>query len=175
MAHVATDGRWLRVNGRVCAMTGYARDELLGMTFQDITHPGDLATGLASVDQLLAGEIATYAMEKRYIRKDGEIVWINLTVSLVRKADGTPDYFLSVIDDITARKRADIALAESRSRLAGVVDSAMDAIISIDARQNVVLFNAAAERLFQRKAAEVIGQPVSLMLPQRFWDAHTRF
>ncbi len=111
-------------------------------------------------------------MEKRCLRKDGEIVWINLTVSLARKADGTPDYFLSVIDDITARKRAGIDLAESRSRLAGVVDSAMDAIISIDSRQNVVLFNSAAERLFQRKAAEVIGQPLNMLLPKRFGDVH---
>ena len=124
------------------------------------------------MNQLLAGEIATYAMEKRYFRKDGKIVWINLTVSLVRKADGTPDYILSVIDDITARKRADIDLAESRSRLAGVVDSAMDAIITIDSRQNVVLFNGAAEKLFLRKAAEVVGQPLSLLLPQRYGDAH---
>jgi PAS domain S-box-containing protein len=174
MAHVATDGRWLRVNDRLCAMIGYSRSELLGTTFQHITHPDDLATDLVWVNKLLAGEIATYAMEKRYLHKDGEIVWIILTVSLVRNADGTPDYFLSVIDDITARKRADIDLAESRSRLAGVVDSAMDAIITIDARQNVVLFNGAAERLFLRTAAEVVGQPLSLLLPQGFGDAHSQ-
>ena len=174
MAHVDADGRWLRVNDRLCATTGYSRSELLGTTFQDITHPDDLATDLTSVNQLLAGDIATYAMEKRYFRKDGEILWINLTASLVRKADGAPDYFLSVIDDITARKRADIDLAESRSRLAGVVDSAMDAIITIDARQNVVLFNGAAEGLFLRKAAQVVGQPLSLLLPQRFGDAHSQ-
>ena len=172
MAHIGPDGRWLRANDMLCAMIGYARDELLRMTFQDITHPDDLATDLASAHRLLAGEIATYALEKRYFRKDGQIVWVNLTVSLVRKADGSPDYFVCVIDDITSRKRADIALAESRSRLAGVVNSAMDAIISIDARQNVVLFNTAAERLFQRAAADVVGQPLGLLLPQRFGDVH---
>ncbi len=174
MAHVGTDGRWLRANDRLCAMIGYRRDELLNMTFQDVTHPADLAADLAFINQLLAGEIATYAMEKRYLRKDGESIWINLTVSLIREADGTPDYVLRVIDDITARKRADSDLAESRSRLAGVVDSAMDAIISVDARQNVVLFNAAAERLFQRKAADVAGQPLNILLPKRFGDAHSQ-
>ncbi len=174
IAHVATDGRWLRVNDRLCAMTGYSREELLAKSIQDITHPGDLKADLAALHQLLAGEIATHTMEKRYFRKDGEIVWINLTVSLVRNADGIPGYFLSVTDDITARKQASIELAESRSRLAGVVDSAMDAIISIDARQKIVLFNRAAEKMFQREAADVIGQGLSLLLPQRFAGVHAQ-
>ena len=172
MAHVAPNGRWLRVNDRLCAMTGYARDELLAKTSQEITHPDDLDADLAALRKLLAGEIASDVREKRYLRKDGDIVWVNLTASLVRNASGTPDYFVHVIDDITARKRADITVAESRSRLAGVVDSAMDAIISIDGRQNVVLFNGAAEKMFQRDASEIIGQALSLLLPQRFRAAH---
>ncbi len=114
MAHVAVDGRWLRVNDRLCAITGYSRDELLAKTFQEITHPADLQTDLAAMQQLLAGGITNYTMEKRYIRKGGRIIWINLTVSLVRKADGGTDYFVSVIDDITARKQVAIELAESR-------------------------------------------------------------
>jgi PAS domain S-box-containing protein len=144
------------------------------MAFQDITHPEDLAEDLAGLDRLLAGDSGTYTGEKRYLRKDGEIVWVNLTASLVRTPDGAPDYFVRVIDDITARKRADIALAESRSRLVGVVDSAMDAIISVDSRQNIVHFNGAAEKMFQRKAADVIGQPLGALLPQRFGAAHAQ-
>ena len=174
MAHAATDGRWLRVNDRLCVMTGYTREELLGKTFQEITHPADLETDLADMHQLLTGLIANYTIEKRYIRKNGGIIWVNLTVSLVRKADGSTDYFVSVIDDITARKQAAIELAESRVRLSGVVDSAMDAIISIDSQQNVVLFNAAAERMFRRKAAHVIGRPLGQLLPPRFIKGHAR-
>jgi len=174
MAHVSTDGRWLRVNDRVCAITGYSRDELLAKTFQEITHPADLETDLSAMHVLLAGGIPNYTIEKRYIRKGGGIIWANLTVSLVRKADGSTDYFVSVIDDITARKQAATELAESRSRLSVVVDSAMDAIISIDSRQNVVLFNEAAERMFHRKAADVIGHSLEQLLPKRFASRHSR-
>jgi PAS domain S-box-containing protein len=84
------------------------------------------------------------------------------------------DYFVSVVDDITARKEAAIELAESRTRLSGVVESAMDAIISIDPRQNVVLFNSAAESMFQRKAADVIGRPLDQLLPRRFTKRHAQ-
>jgi PAS domain S-box-containing protein len=84
------------------------------------------------------------------------------------------DYFVSVVDDITARKKAAIELSESRSRLSGIVESAMDAIISIDPRQNVVLFNSAAESMFQRKAADVIGRPLDQLLPKRFTKRHAR-
>ena len=174
MAHVSTDGRWLRVNDRLCAIMGYSRGELLAKTFQEITHPADLETDLAAMQQLLAGSIPNYTMEKRYIRKDGGTIWGNLMVSLARKADGSTDYFVSVVDDITVRKQAATELAESRSRLSVVVDSAMDAIISIDSRQNVVLFNEAAERMFQRKAADVIGHSLEKLLPKRFATRHSR-
>ena len=107
IAHVDADGRWLRVNQRLCEIVGYSREELLQKTFQKITHPDDLDADLEKVRQLLAGEIETYSMEKRYFRKDGSIVWINLTSSLMREPSGAPNYFIGVIEDITARKRAE--------------------------------------------------------------------
>jgi PAS domain S-box-containing protein len=107
IAHVAPDGRWLRVNQRLCDIVGYTREEMQGLTFQDITHPEDLATDLEFVRQVLAGTIETYTMEKRYLRKDRSLVWINLTVALVREPSGDPKYFISVIEDISARKRAE--------------------------------------------------------------------
>lgn len=111
IAHIAPSGRFLRVNQKLCDIVGYTRDELITESFQDITHPDDLDADLAQVRQVLAGEIRTYSREKRYLRKDGRIIWINLTVSLVRKADGRPDYFIAVAEDIDARRRA-----ENRSR-----------------------------------------------------------
>src|SRR5579884_4263364 len=84
IAHVATDGSWLRVNRRLCAMLGYSEDELLTKTFQEITHPDDLDSDLDNIRRLLAGKITTYSMEKRYVRKDGDLLWIKLTVSLLR-------------------------------------------------------------------------------------------
>jgi len=105
MAHVATDGKWLNMNSRCCEIVGYSKKELLGMTFADITHPDDLDADWALVRALLAGERSTYSMEKRYITRERQLVWVNLTVSLVLNKDAKPDYFITVIEDITARKR----------------------------------------------------------------------
>ena len=105
IAHVGLDGTWLNVNRRCLEIVGYPKEELLKLTFADITHPDDLATDWSLVHELLNGERQTYSMEKRYFAKDRRQVWVNLTVSLVRKKDGTPNYFISVIEDITARKQ----------------------------------------------------------------------
>lgn len=113
IALVAPNGRWLKVNRRLAEIVGYSPEELLEKTFQDITHPDDLAPDLAYVRQMLAHEIERYAMEKRYIRKDGSIVWIRLTVALVWKPDGRPDYFISVVEDIMRQHEAEEALRQA--------------------------------------------------------------
>jgi len=107
MAQVAPDGHWLLVNQRLCDIIGYSRDELVSRTFQEITHPQDLHSDLEQMHRLLAGEIDSYAMEKRYLHKNGQPVWINLTVSLVRNPDGTPQYFIAAVEDINRRKAAE--------------------------------------------------------------------
>jgi diguanylate cyclase (GGDEF)-like protein/PAS domain S-box-containing protein len=105
IAHVALDGTWLNLNRRCAEIVGYPKEELLGLKFSDITHPDDLEADWALVRELLEGQRDTYSLEKRYFTKDRRLVWVNLTVSLVRKPDGSPDYFISVIEDITLRKR----------------------------------------------------------------------
>src|SRR5215217_1370827 len=114
ISHNSLDGRWLRVNQRLCDIVGYSHEELLEKTFQDITHPDDLDADLEKVHQLLAGKIETYSMQKRYLKKGGSIAWINLTVSLVREPSGEAKYFIAVIEDITQRKQAGEALQEVR-------------------------------------------------------------
>jgi PAS domain S-box-containing protein len=106
VARVSPTGRFLEVNDRFCAITHYSRAQLLARTFQDITHPEDLEKDIGEVRRVLDGDIDTYTLEKRYLGPDGEIIWIDLTVSLVCKPDGTPDYFVSIIEDIAARKQA---------------------------------------------------------------------
>ncbi|MDP9474747.1 MAG: PAS domain S-box protein [Actinomycetota bacterium] len=108
MAHVAPDGRWLEINGKLSEIVGYPPEELLSLTFQDITHPDDLKKDLEHVRRMLVGEIDEYSMEKRYLRKDGRRVWASLRVSLVRDAYGEPGYFVSVIEEITERKHKEL-------------------------------------------------------------------
>ncbi|MFZ2169629.1 MAG: PAS domain S-box protein, partial [Methylococcaceae bacterium] len=106
MALVEVDGRWLKVNDALCRILGYAEQELLRKTFQDITHPDDLESDLNFVAQLLAGKIDHYQMEKRYFHKDGHAVWVLLSVSLLRDTKGNPIHFISQIEDITKDKQA---------------------------------------------------------------------
>lgn len=117
MAVVGLDGHWLKVNRKLADIVGYTAEELLGHSFADITHPDDLAGDLDNVQHLLAGDIAFYTMEKRYIHKAGRVVWINLTVSLAHGPDGGPDHFISVIEDINARKAAERDAALNAARL----------------------------------------------------------
>ncbi len=126
LAHIGLDGRWLRVNQTICRITGYSEAELLPLTYAEITHPDDLEADLMFVDRLLAGEIDNYSMVKRYLRKDGSIVWVNLTVSLLRELNGDPLHFISAVEDISAKRTAQEELDRQRKfieRLAHVMPS----------------------------------------------------
>lgn len=130
IAHVAIDGRWLQVNDKLCEIVGYTREEMMGLRFQDLTHPDDLSLTDGSIRRILAGETEFFAEEKRYVRKDGSIVWVHVTVSLARNAAGEPRFYLAVTQDISARKEAERRLqqseAEARARadeLAALLDA----------------------------------------------------
>ena len=117
VALVGTDGSIRRANNGLARMLGYSIEELKTRTFQDLTHPDDLASNLSELNKTLVGEADSYSIEKRYLRKDGGVVWANLTVGCVRKADGGVNYFVSVVQDITDRKRAEAHLAERNAQL----------------------------------------------------------
>ncbi|MCB2225466.1 MAG: PAS domain S-box protein [Desulfarculaceae bacterium] len=136
IAHVAPDGKWLRVNSKLCQIVGYNREELLESAFQKITHPDDLDKDLSLVNKVLAGEIDTYTLEKRYLKKDGAVVWINLTVALVRDENGEPDYFISVVEDIDLRKKAESARAESEKRFRTLVANVPGAVYRCEHDEN---------------------------------------
>lgn len=110
-------GRLIRVNSHFCKITGYSAEELLQMTYRDITHPDDREIALDQNKKLFSSEIDAYSFPKRYIRKDGEIIWVNLTISLMRETSGSPLYEIGVIEDITERKQAEEALRQSEERL----------------------------------------------------------
>ena len=124
MALVATSGEFLMVNEALCELVGYSEQKLLEVSFQGITHPHDLEADLAYVEQTLAGERSSYQMEKRYLHADGRIVWVLLSVSLVRDADGEPLYFVSQIMDIDEQKaqEAELRAAASTDPLTGLMN-----------------------------------------------------
>ncbi len=154
IAHVGLDGRWMRVNQRLCEILGYSWEELAGSDFAAVTHPDDLALDLQNVQALLAGKMKTYAMEKRYIRKDGRHVWVNLTVSLLRGTSGGAQYFISVVEDISARKAAEKAIA----RQAVLLDQAQEPIVVWELGGGIIYWNRAAEELYGYNRSEAIGQ-----------------
>lgn len=109
MALVSTEGKWLNVNQALLNMMGYSKEEFLAMDFQTITHPDDLKKDLGYLVRMLNKEIDNYRMEKRYFHKSGHIIWGLLDVSLIWNTDGTPQYFISQVQNITARKKAEAA------------------------------------------------------------------
>ncbi|NQX00508.1 PAS domain S-box protein, partial [bacterium] len=117
VALVAPDGLYLKVNRALCQMLGYTEEELLKLRFQDITHPADLQGPKDERRRLLAGEIETFQVEKRYLRKDGQVVWAHLSLSLVRDEAGEPLHLIAQIQDITERKQAESAGQRSLQRL----------------------------------------------------------
>lgn len=112
MAHTSMDRRFLQVNQRFCDMLGYTREELVEKAATDFTHPEDRGSATIDRQRLLAGEAESLSAEKRYLRKDGSVLWVNRTVSLVRDGEGQPLYFLRIIEDITERKRLENELRE---------------------------------------------------------------
>ena len=117
MATLSLDGRFVQVNQVLCAIVGYAKEELEGLTFQQITAPEDLDLDLDNVRQLIAGTIAAYTMDKRYIRKDGSRIWVQLSGTLLRSEDGVPQYFVAQIQDISATKQQQEHLRSMTQRL----------------------------------------------------------
>ena len=104
------EGRWLEANRKLCEITGYRHDELLGHSFHDITHPEDLGADLAGIKDLINGKLVSLDREKRYIRKDGKFIWVHMRTSLIRAASGEPKYLVAVATDMTERKQAEEGL-----------------------------------------------------------------
>jgi len=162
-------GRFRLVNRRHCEITGYSFEELAGKTLIDITHPGDRQKNMA----LLAAMTATgagYTIEKRFVRQDGRVVWVQVSSVAVRDANGVAQYAIGLVLDIDERKQAEMANAH----LAAVVTSSADAIESVSLDGTILTWNRAAEELYGYTAEEAIGHPLDLIVPEDRGDEIAR-
>lgn len=160
MAQCELDGRFVQVNGRFCEIVGYSETELLGMRMDDITYPDDLRENTRLFETMMAtGE--NFEIEKRYIRKDGSLVWVANAVSGLRDSSGRIQRVAGVVTDITERKR----VQQMEQRLAAIIASSDDAILSIDLNMMITSWNSGAERLYGYSAEEAVGRSVTMILP----------
>lgn len=154
---VAADGRWLRVNRALCEILGYTEDELLGLRFQDITHPLDLDADLVQNTRLFAGEIDRFAMQKRYLRKDGRAIDVHLAVALVRDEQGRPRHTVAQIIDLSARVEAETQLREHELLYRAITESSPVGIFVDVPGVRCVYVNPAYERISGVPRAEALG------------------
>lgn len=155
-ALVALDGLFLRINRSFCRMVGYSEEEILNKTFQDITHPDDLRMDLDYIRQLIRGELDSYQMEKRYFHKLGHVVWVLLSVSLVRDEHKEPLFFIAQVQDISERKRVARELQSERDKFESIINGTADAITMVNVDGRVLQVNPAYERLFGWHPDEVV-------------------
>ncbi|MBW4546687.1 MAG: PAS domain S-box protein [Symplocastrum torsivum CPER-KK1] len=155
---VDLSGRFLTVNKTYCEMLGYSAPELHQLTFAAITHPNDVQTDVVYAEQLFKGEIPIYQIEKRYIKKNGESLWVNLTSAMVSDQDGTVCFGLGMVEDITERKRTEEALSETNQTLQALIQACPLAItvFSLDDGK-VKMWNPAAEQIFGWSEQEAVG------------------
>jgi PAS domain S-box-containing protein len=151
LAQVGLDGRFMRVNRRLCEMFGYSQAELVGMSVKDISHPEDRDAVDERRRKLIAGEVDSVRIEKRYLRKDGSMVWVHVAIAMERDASGRPLYAISVLDDVTARKQAEDALLESEARYRSTFELAASGIAHIGLDRKFIRVN--------RRLCEILGYP----------------
>jgi len=161
IAHIAIDGRFLRVNPKVCEILGYPQEEIIGRSVKEISHPADRDLTDPERHRVHRGELESARFEKRYIRKDGRVVWVGLTVALARNSQGAPQYEISIMEDITERKATEAALMRFRTAL----DSSADMFFLVDISVGRLLdFNETACSYLGYERAELLGRPVDQIL-----------
>lgn len=165
MGLVAIDGRWLKVNQSLCEITGYSESELLQTNFQKITHIDDLKRDIDYINQLLKGEIPSYQIEKRYIHKQGHIVWILLSKSLVRNCQNVPLYFITQIQDVTESKKLKSELAEKEELINAFINSSPVGMTVLDNQLRFSLINEALAEINGVSVAEHIGKTLWEIVP----------
>ena len=153
-------GRFLRVNRKLCQITGYSAEELLSMTFPQLTHPAEREADLKKFKRLVTGEAAEYAVEKRYLHKDGRVVWVSVNATLIRDEQGRPQRTIAVIHDITARKQVEESLRESEERFRQLAENIREVFwMTTPDGHKVFYVSPAYEKVWGRSCQSLYDNP----------------
>jgi PAS domain S-box-containing protein len=158
------DGRWIQVNQKLCEILGYTREEMLATTAVELTPPEERDAAIAFNRRMARGELAGYTREKRYLRKDGSPVWVNITVSVARDPAGAPSHGVTVIEDISARKEAELLARAADTRLRSALENLGEMVCLTDAQDRIVLAN--------RRFLEFNSRVAEFVQPGRRYDEH---
>jgi PAS domain S-box-containing protein len=165
MCQISPTGQYLRVNQHLCELLGYSREEMLRLNAEDVSHPEEIDPTKEGRARFLRGEMKNLYREKRYIRKDGAVIWCRLSAALVRDASGQPKYFIAVLEDITERKRAEEALRQSEEANRALVEAIPDLLVRFDREGNYTWFKR--PRDFDAIVSEeMLGQNMRKFVPE---------
>jgi two-component system, NtrC family, sensor kinase len=170
MCMTALDGRFLHANAALCQLLGYSSEELQAGAWQQITHPEDLANSCETADRFRRGEATTLDLEKRYIHKLGNVVWARLRISALCDSFGRPSHFITHIDDITERKRAEEALRQSEVRYRELFENATDIVYTTDLEGGFTSLNRAGQESFAYSLDEAIQLTIWQVVAPSSWE-----
>ncbi len=157
--------RWLRFNDQLCGILGYSGEELAEKTWVEMTHPEDIEKDIAEFDRVIRGESEGYAMDKRFIRKDGSIVMANIDVKCVRRADGTVNYFVAMVRDTTEQERRKGEILAARSQLQATLDAIPDLLFELDLNGRYYAYHSPRTDLLAAPVEDLLGKTISDVLP----------
>ncbi len=156
---------WIQVNDQVCSLLGYSREELVDMTWAEMTYPDDLAEDVAQFNRLLSGEIKQYDLEKRFVRKNGAVIWVDLAVGCVRDPQGNVEYVVALLNDISQRKKAEDLLRDSKERFDQIAALSSEMIWETDAAGLYTYLSQSCKKVIGYEAQELVGK-------KYFYDLH---
>jgi PAS domain S-box-containing protein len=146
------------VNEQICEILGYERSELLQMTWAELTHPDDLAADVANFNRVMAGEIDGYSLDKRWVRKDGNVIYATISVKCLRRPDSSVDSFVALVQDITARKRAEEVLTQSEARFRTLIENSSDVISVLRTDGTILYVSPSVITILGYQPDELIGK-----------------
>ncbi|MBI5928304.1 MAG: PAS domain S-box protein [Chloroflexi bacterium] len=177
MALTSPDKGWIQVNDKLCDMLGYSREELAQKTWEEITYPDDRASDIEPFEQTMAGQIDGYSLDKRFIRKDGRVIFTTITIRAIRHADGRCNYFVGLMQDITDRKAAEEALHASEARYRLLAENISDLVMRSTLTSECLYISPSVQTILGYTPEELMGQQTSdLVHPDdqtTIWEAYT--